>query len=169
MSREDPQPRRRKEAFRDDGKDQAMIGQLRRKQRKLADKEHGLEMDLEKVGPHRVRRCVHYTLSLSCGKAYLFLFGLRCALRVLSYIFVYASFVDTDITNPPPFERLKIRERLGVVDATVELWLRRSQAMLAKGGSETDTDMLQVIVCSVDGSKVKVAQFALEHPASIER
>lgn len=60
MSRENPQPRRRKEAFRDDGKDQAVIGQLRRKQRKLADKEHGLEMDLEKVRSHRVRRCVYY-------------------------------------------------------------------------------------------------------------
>lgn len=56
-----------------------------------------------------------------------------------------------------------------MVDATVELWLRRSQAMLAKGSSETDTDMLQVIICSVDGRKVKVTQFSLKHPASIDR
>lgn len=39
---------------------------------------------------------------------------------------------------------LKVRERLDVVDATVELWMRRSAGMLSRGGSETDTDVLQV-------------------------
>lgn len=38
----------------------------------------------------------------------------------------------------------KVRERLGVVDATVELWMRRSAAMKARGSSETDIEMLQV-------------------------
>ncbi|CAM9818990.1 unnamed protein product [Laminaria digitata] len=64
--------------------DAVAIGQLRRKQKQLADREHKLEGDLEKV-----------------------------------------------------------RERLGVVDATVELWLRRSATMLSRGGSETDTEVLQ--------------------------
>lgn len=31
-----------------------------------------------------------------------------------------------------------------MVDATVELWMRRSAGMLSRGGSETDTDVLQV-------------------------
>eukprot|EP00903_Cladosiphon_okamuranus_P009175 g8763.t1 len=65
-------------------RDAAAIGQLRWKQRQLADREHQCEVDLEKV-----------------------------------------------------------RERLDVVDATVELWMRRSAGMLSRGGSETDTDVLQ--------------------------
>lgn len=44
----------------------------------------------------------------------------------------------------PCTEPIKVRERLGVVDATVELWLRRSAGMAARGSSESDTDMLQV-------------------------
>ncbi|CAB1096166.1 unnamed protein product [Ectocarpus sp. CCAP 1310/34] len=67
----------------DDG-DVVAIGQLRRKQRQLAEREHKCEVDLEKV-----------------------------------------------------------RDRLDVVDATVELWMRRSAGMLSRGGSETDTDVLQ--------------------------
>ncbi|CAN0197065.1 unnamed protein product [Scytosiphon promiscuus] len=37
----------------------------------------------------------------------------------------------------------KVQERLDVVDATVELWMRRSAGMLSRGSSETDTDVLQ--------------------------
>ncbi|CAN0258053.1 unnamed protein product, partial [Ectocarpus sp. 8 AP-2014] len=70
---------------RDDG-DVVAIGQLRRKQRQLAEREHKCEVDLEKV-----------------------------------------------------------RDRLDVVDATVELWMRRSAGMLSRGGSETDTDVLQTM------------------------
>lgn len=33
-----------------------------------------------------------------------------------------------------------------MVDATVELWMRRSAGMLSRGGSETDTDVLQVFI-----------------------
>lgn len=51
--------------------------------------------------------------------------------------------------NVPVWVEQKVRERLGVVDATVELWLRRSAAMSARGGSETDTEMLQVSVQAV--------------------
>ena len=53
-SRDDPQLRRREEVFRDGDGDRVMIRQLRRKQRQLADREHGLEMDLEKVGPRPI-------------------------------------------------------------------------------------------------------------------
>ncbi|CAM9638486.1 unnamed protein product [Ectocarpus sp. 12 AP-2014] len=67
-----------------DDRDVVAIGQLRRKQRQLAEREHKCEVDLEKV-----------------------------------------------------------RDRLDVVDATVELWMRRSAGMLSRGGSETDTDVLQ--------------------------
>lgn len=48
--------------------------------------------------------------------------------------------------------RRKVRERLGVVDATVELWLRRSATMLSRGGSETDTEVLQVLILNPRGA-----------------
>lgn len=48
-------------------------------------------------------------------------------------------------TNLPTNSR-KVRDRLSVVDATVELWLRRSAGVLARGGSEADTAVLQVLI-----------------------
>lgn len=46
--------------------------------------------------------------------------------------------------EPPRSPSCKVRERLGVVDATVELWVRRSSSMKARNVAETDTEMLQV-------------------------
>lgn len=49
----------------------------------------------------------------------------------------------------------KVRERLSVVDATVELWMRRSAGMLSRGSSETDTDVLQVRPAAFVGTVVR--------------
>lgn len=56
-----------------------------------------------------------------------------------------------------------------MVDATVELWMRRSAGMLSRGGSETDTDVLQVRPLSAAAVCVTGSQIAITCRGSSSR